>query len=46
MEFISANPDLIEMATTWARANPMEFFFGMIGAWGAFCFYKATRYSF
>lgn len=46
MKTVSANPDLIEMATTWAQANPMEAIVGMFLAWGAFCFYKATRYSF
>lgn len=46
MKTVSANPDLFDMALTWAQANPMEAFFGMIITWGAFCFYNATRYSF
>lgn len=29
MKTISANPDLLEMAQTWAQANPMEFFWVM-----------------
>lgn len=38
MKTVTANPDLIELAQTWAQANPMEFFAIATVALGLVCY--------
>ena len=46
MEFISANPDIFDIAHVWIKANPLKFAAYAVGGWVAICLFNGTKHSF